>query len=77
MELLNSVHFQTPFECELFDKIRYRVCNNIRHPFMICDVDNLRKYSIDLNCPTYLNSFFDVHYYFLSKNTNLPNCSGR
>lgn len=62
MELLNSVRFQTAFECELCDEIRYRACNNIRHPFMICDVDNLRPYSNDSNRPTYLDWFFDVHY---------------
>lgn len=62
VELLNSVRFKTKFECELCDEIRFRACNNIRHPFMVCDVDNLRPYSRDLNRPTNLDWFFDVHY---------------
>lgn len=62
VELLNGVEFKTKFERELCDEIRFRACNNIRHPFMICDVENLRPYSEDLNRPTNLDWFFDVHY---------------
>ena len=62
VELLNGVEFETKFERELCDEIRFRACNNIRHPFMICDVENLRPYSEDLNRPTNLDWFFDVHY---------------
>lgn len=62
VELLNNVHFNTPFERELCDEIRFRACNNIRHPFMIYDVDNLKEFFPDPNRPTYLDWFFYVCY---------------
>ena len=62
VELLNKVRFDTDFERELCDEIRLRACNNIRYPFMICDVDELSAYSNDPNRSHELDWFFDVHY---------------
>ena len=64
VELLNDTSFDTAYERELRDEIRFRACNNIRSPFMICDVDELRAYSDDPERPHSLDWFFDVHYSF-------------
>lgn len=84
IELLNYAYLKTDCERELCDEIRYRACENIRHPFMLYDVVNLRKLNVDNT----LGWFFDVHYvlshifcltpYLRSlPNINFPNCSGR
>lgn len=65
LDLLDNVYFKTDFERELRDEIRFRACNGIRYPFMICDVDNLRNYSDDSGEHQHLDWFFDVHYNFI------------
>lgn len=62
VDLLNDACFETAFERELCDEIRFRACNNIRYPFMICDVDGLSAYSNDPDRLHDLDWFFDVHY---------------
>lgn len=64
MELLDSAEFGTRFEREICDEIRLRACNNIRQPFMICDVDQLRAHVDDPDRPHNLDWYFDVHYKF-------------
>lgn len=62
IEILNGADFKTEFERELCDEIRLRAFNNIRQPFMICDVDELRPYINDPDRPTALDWYFNVRY---------------
>lgn len=62
MELLNGASFDSEFERELCDEIRYRSCNAIRYPFMLYDVDNLYKYCDTPDVCKNLAWYFDVRY---------------